>query len=822
MNVSRFFGITNREAMRQVRLALGPDALIISNRRVNGGVEILATDETSLSPEIVRRIADEEVAKSSTAGPVTMRSAISRPPAQPAPQQPKPAQPTSHAPAQAGSAAAVMPAATPSLPPGADVMGAIGALQGALESRIDELMWGNQLRRVPQAVSLFQTLLGFGFSTALLRAMLKGLPEGLGSRAALQWARTELVKSLPVLEREEALWRPGAAIALVGPTGVGKTTTVAKLAARCVKKYGAENVVLLTTDTYRIGAHEQLKIYGKMMHVPVHVVQDADELRRIIASVAAHQIIIIDNVGISQRDRFVSEQAAMLSAAGREVSRLLVLNASSHGDTLDEVARRYTHDGGSPLRGSIITKIDEATRLGAVLDTVIRYQLPVCYVSDGQKVPQNLAHMTANELVDKALVKHQQASALYAPSEADFAALMSMSEQSRPRDDKAGHTTQRRALLPNLLTVARSSKAPLEVDEIEQAGRYIDENVLASETYALWRAYFKGEAADSMGSLTQHFLGVARNEFAEDANQYVLALHDHVGLRDESSGGAGRLRATVLLNHAGVPWCSPYQQLTLPDGWRASDGETALRAPTGYESLQKQMQWAAGNIRDLPLLHLFDGATVSVWQSATAQGLAWLSACTRTTRIVDEGSATTVGAVVKTLDFHPVGALGARYERAMVQGVERGQLVVWVATREVSLFSRQNGFTPVQLVAVRVVDRRDGTILREATGLADATSVAAQTEALALALLVHAEHKTALKFAARWWPMLAQRQWADAVSRRALTATQVGLTTWDAFQSPDGYTLLSAIQGLSGKAQPNQAEAVSAMMKLFTLKEMTA
>ena len=812
MNVSRFFGITNREAMRQVRLALGPDALIVSNRRVNGGVEILATDETSLSPETVRRIADDEVAKSSAAGPVTMRSPIARQ---------SPAKPDIQAPAS--PAALTMQTAMPPMAPGSDVMGAIGALQGALESRIDELMWGNQLRRVPQAVSLFQTLLGFGFSTALVRAMLKSLPEGLGARAALQWARSELVKSLPVLEGEDALWRPGAAIALVGPTGVGKTTTVAKLAARCVKKYGAENVVLLTTDTYRIGAHEQLKIYGQMMHVAVHVVQDADELRRITAAAGPHQIIIIDNVGISQRDRFVSDQAAMLSAAGREVSRLLVLNASSHGDTLDEVARRYTHDGGSPLRGSIITKIDEATRLGAVLDTVIRYQLPVCYVSDGQKVPQNLAHVTANDLVDKALVKHQQASDLYAPSEADFAALISMSEQARPRDGRQEQVKERRALLPNLLAVARSSKAPLEVDEIDQAGRYIDENVLASETYSLWRAYFKGEAADSMGSLTQHFLGVARNEFAESAGHYVLAIHDHVGLRDESAAGAvGRLRATVLLSQSGVPWCSPYQQLTLPDGWRASDGETALRAPIGYEALQKQMHWVAANVRDLPALHLFDGATISVWQSASAQALPWLCACTRTTRVVEDGSATTVGAVVKTLDFHPVGALGARYERAMVQGVERGQLVVWVATREVSLFSRQNGYTPVQLVAVRVVDRRDGTVLREATGLADIASLAIQADGLALALLVHAEHKTALKFAARWWPMLAQRQWADAVSRRALTAMQVGLATWDAFQSPDGHTLLSAIQALSGKVQPNQAEAVSAMMKLFTLKEMTA
>ncbi|HCP77783.1 MAG TPA: hypothetical protein DIU11_08620 [Pusillimonas sp.] len=106
--------------------------------------------------------------------------------------------------------------------------------------------------------------------------------------------------------------------------------------------------------------------------------------------------------------------------------------------------------------------------------------------------------------------------------------------------------------------------------------------------------------------------------------------------------------------------------------------------------------------------------------------------------------------------------------------------------------------------------------------MADIASLAIQADGLALALLVHAEHKTALKFAARWWPMLAQRQWADAVSRRALTAMQVGLATWDAFQSPDGHTLLSAIQALSGKVQPNQAEAVSAMMKLFTLKEMTA
>src|SRR5690606_28794387 len=206
------------EALRQVRLALGPDALIVSNRRVNGGVEILATDATS-AQAAARTVSDASVPG-----------------------------------AAAGADARV------------EVMVAIDEMRGALEARMDDLMWGNQLRRVPQAATLFQAMLGFGFSTALLRAMLKRLPEELSGKAAVQWARQELITHLPVLESEDDLWTPGRAIALVGPTGVGKTTTIAKLAARCIRRAGPDSLVLLTTDTYRIGAHEQLKIYGRMMN----------------------------------------------------------------------------------------------------------------------------------------------------------------------------------------------------------------------------------------------------------------------------------------------------------------------------------------------------------------------------------------------------------------------------------------------------------------------------------------------------------------------------------------------------------------------------
>src|SRR5690606_15901735 len=315
MNVSRFFGATSREAMRQVRMALGPDALIVSNRRVNGGVEILATDQTieTLAPA-------------------------------------RPAEPSSPVP----SASTPKPSVSP-----ADLMQVLGTMKGMLENGFDELLWGSQLRKAPVAVTVFQKLMAMGFSTALLRAMLKRLPESTNLRAAMQWCRQELVSHLPVLDDEDTLWAPGALIALVGPTGVGKTTTVAKLAARCVRKYGPSSLVLITTDTYRIGAHEQLRIYGRMMGVAVHVAQDRAQLAQLIQATSPDTRILIDNVGISQRDGFVGEQAAMLSGLPRPVKRLLVLNAASQGDTLDEVARAYTTDGGSRPEGCIVTKLDE-------------------------------------------------------------------------------------------------------------------------------------------------------------------------------------------------------------------------------------------------------------------------------------------------------------------------------------------------------------------------------------------------------------------------------------------------------------------------------
>jgi flagellar biosynthesis protein FlhF len=177
----------------------------------------------------------------------------------------------------------------------------------------------------------------------------------------------------------------GGIYALVGPTGVGKTTTTAKLAARCVLRHGARKLALVTTDGYRIGAHEQLRIYGRILGVPVHLARDAKALQATLRDLQHTHMVLIDTMGMSQRDRMVSEQVAMFGDTN--IRSLLLLSATSRGDTLDDVVRSYS---GLGLSGCILTKVDEAASLASSLDVIIRHNLRMYYVSNGQRVPEDL------------------------------------------------------------------------------------------------------------------------------------------------------------------------------------------------------------------------------------------------------------------------------------------------------------------------------------------------------------------------------------------------------------------------------------------------
>ncbi|RQR53239.1 flagellar biosynthesis protein FlhF [Burkholderia sp. Bp9126] len=307
------------------------------------------------------------------------------------------------------------------------VMSELGSLRGMMEEQFDSLKWQDRQRRSPVHGALTKHLFAAGFSAQLVRMMVDNLPQGEGTETfeqASEWAQSVLASNLPVLDSEDALMERGGVFALMGPTGVGKTTTTAKLAARCVMRFGASKVALLTTDSYRIGGHEQLRIFGKILGVPVHAVKDGGDLQLALSELRNKHIVLIDTIGMSQRDRAVSDQIAMLHGANTPVQRLLLLNATSHGDTLNEVVQAYRSADGQPaLAGCILTKLDEATHLGGVLDTVIRYKLPVHYVSTGQKVPENLYVATRKFLMKSAFCVPRDGSP-FVPQDEDMPALL--------------------------------------------------------------------------------------------------------------------------------------------------------------------------------------------------------------------------------------------------------------------------------------------------------------------------------------------------------------------------------------------------------------
>lgn len=268
------------------------------------------------------------------------------------------------------------------------MVGEIETLKSTLNDAMSSLASLGVKLGDPVRTRLFQTMLNAGFSAQLTRYVLENMPQHDTYEGALDFVQRAIEKNLSTVSDENSLLDQGGVFALMGPTGVGKTTTTAKLAARFVLRHGASRVALLSTDSYRIGGHEQLRIYGKILGVSVHAVKDAQDLSLALNDLREKHVVLIDTIGMSQRDRAVSEQMAMLHAVGPSIKRLLLLNAASNGKTLDEVVGAYRD---ANLAGCILTKIDEAASVGHAMDVMIRRRLPLHYVSYGQRVPEDIA-----------------------------------------------------------------------------------------------------------------------------------------------------------------------------------------------------------------------------------------------------------------------------------------------------------------------------------------------------------------------------------------------------------------------------------------------
>ena len=363
MTPSKFVGSSSREVLQKVKKALGDDALIVSNRSCPGGIEIMALAASAMANmQPVRAAAPEPVARAAPA--------------------PAPAR------AVAESDGVV-----------AQLIRELAGMKAIMQRELGGMAWSNLKQQSPARSALLQTLLAAGFSPVLARELIAVIAPDATVAAAHKAVSAEIARRLP-LNQAETLVDNGGVYALVGPTGVGKTTTIAKLAARCVVQRGAASLALLTTDSYRIAAHDQLRIYGKILNVPVYAIKDTRDLQTTLAGLRDKKTILIDTIGMSQRDRSVAEQTALLMGGGATVKRLLLLNATANAATLDEVIQAYAKGG---IHGSIITKIDEAASLATVMDSAIRYGLGVHYVTNGQRVPEDLHLPNRAYMLDRAL-----------------------------------------------------------------------------------------------------------------------------------------------------------------------------------------------------------------------------------------------------------------------------------------------------------------------------------------------------------------------------------------------------------------------------------
>lgn len=412
MKVKRYVASTSREALRQVKEELGNDAVILSNRKTREGVEIMALADAEMSNLVHPQL------NAPTSDPATIRTRDS---------YKNKADTTLEAHALSTrqvsrdkeSVNLKAPPETLSTEFAQAIIAEIQAMKTTLEDQLANVAWGNFAQRKPEKAKILRTMLEAGFSPALSRRLVDKLTPEFNYEQSLKQAMSALSTNLQTIENDEMIEK-GGVYAMVGPTGVGKTTTTAKLAARCVIRHGTDKVALLTTDSYRIGGHEQLRIYGQLLGIPVRNIKDTEDLQLTLSELKRRHMVLIDTVGMSQRDRMVTEQLSMLMQCGVEVKRVLILSAASNGKTLDEVISAYQQYG---IHGCIVTKVDETASLGVVLDAVIRRKLLLHYVANGQKVPEDIHAAHARYLLHR-IFKSTQSDSAFTLQDAEFALIM--------------------------------------------------------------------------------------------------------------------------------------------------------------------------------------------------------------------------------------------------------------------------------------------------------------------------------------------------------------------------------------------------------------
>lgn len=426
MGPQKFTAANSAEALKMVREKMGSDAMILSSKDVDEGVEIVA-----ISPDALAHLASQKNPFLSK----TQSSSVSTPLNTPVFEEitkeviPKVITPdmnvgglivkdiiTSHAPVEAAPEAAPTkspsaeltsaPAAPADSPRVEHLITEIEQVKKLLQSHLASSYWNNLQQESAGHAEVTKTLLSAGFSPKLCAELVQNLSDTSDVKVLLAEVQKRLEQSIKTIDPLEAFDR-GGIFAFIGPTGVGKTTTVAKVAARCVLRYGRNQVALLSTDTYRIGAQEQLKVFARILGLPVISLRDSEDLESKLNELSQRHIVLLDTAGVNQRDVLMIEQSQLLKEGSRDAHRILVMSSTTDLRTQEDVIMLHNQASidanQSRIMGAIITKTDEAAQIAPVLDSLMRHELPLMFLSNGQRVPEDLSQANVAYLAHRAM-----------------------------------------------------------------------------------------------------------------------------------------------------------------------------------------------------------------------------------------------------------------------------------------------------------------------------------------------------------------------------------------------------------------------------------